>query len=75
MRASVVEAYSHGYHVLVVEECCFDRSLLTHKLNLFDLHHKYADVTHLEEVKNGLVSILARQSQHRTSIRQTSGLH
>ncbi len=51
VRASVVDAYSYGYHTVVVEECCFDRSLLSHKVNLFDLHHKYADVMHLEEVK------------------------
>jgi hypothetical protein len=23
---------------------------LTHKVNLFDLHHKYADVMHLDEI-------------------------
>lgn len=50
VRASVVDAYSHGYHVSVVEECCFDRSTLSHKVNLFDMHHKYADVMHLDEV-------------------------
>ena len=50
VRASVVDAYSHGYHTVVVEECTFDRYLLTHKVNLFDMHHKYADVMHLEEV-------------------------
>jgi len=50
VRASVVDAYSYGFHTVVVEECCFDRSLLSHKVNLFDLHHKYADVMHLEEV-------------------------
>jgi len=54
VRASVVDAYSHGFHTVVVEECCFDRSLLSHKVNLFDLHHKYADVMHLEEVKRHL---------------------
>jgi nicotinamidase-related amidase len=54
VRASVVDAYSHGFHPVVVEECCFDRSLLSHKINLFDLHHKYADVMHLEEVKRHL---------------------
>ena len=51
VRASVVDAYSSGFHTVVVEECCFDRSLLSHKVNLFDMHHKYADVMHLEEVK------------------------
>ena len=50
VRASAVDAYSHGFHVVLVEECCFDRSLLSHKVNLFDLHHKYADVMHVDEV-------------------------
>src|SRR5262249_37762986 len=40
VRATAVDAYSHGFHVVLVEECCFDRSLLSHKVNLFDLHHK-----------------------------------
>lgn len=53
-RASVVDAYSYGFHAVVVEECCFDRSPLSHKVNLFDLHHKYADVMHLDEVKRHL---------------------
>lgn len=50
VRASAVDGYSHGFHVVLVEECCFDRSLLSHKVNLFDLHHKYADVMRVEEV-------------------------
>ncbi|MDE0214050.1 MAG: isochorismatase family protein, partial [Deltaproteobacteria bacterium] len=51
VRASVVDAYSNGYHVSIVEECVFDRSIISHKVNLFDLHHKYADVMKLAEVK------------------------
>lgn len=54
VRASVVDAYSNGFHVVLVEECTFDRSLLSHKVNLFDLHHKYADVMHLGEVAERL---------------------
>src|SRR6266581_96195 len=50
VRASAVDAYSHGFHVTLAEECCFDRSPLSHKVNLFDMHHKYADVLHLDEV-------------------------
>ncbi|MFB9279276.1 isochorismatase family protein [Cohnella cellulosilytica] len=49
VRASVVEGYSNGFHITMVEECCFDRSPLSHKVNLFDLHHKYADVMHIDE--------------------------
>jgi nicotinamidase-related amidase len=56
VRASAVDAYSHGFHVVLVEECCFDRSLLSHKVNLFDIHHKYADVMHLDEVLGHLAS-------------------
>jgi nicotinamidase-related amidase len=50
VRASTVDAYSYGFHNVVVEECTYDRSMITHKVNLFDLHHKYADVLHVEEV-------------------------
>lgn len=54
VRASVADAYSNGFHVVVVEECTFDRNQLSHKVNLFDMHHKYADVMHLEEVAEHL---------------------
>ncbi len=50
VRASTVDAYSYGFHNVVVEECTYDRSMLSHKVNLFDLHHKYADVMHVDEV-------------------------
>jgi nicotinamidase-related amidase len=50
VRASTVDAYSYGFHNVVVEECTYDRALISHKVNLFDLHHKYADVMHIEEV-------------------------
>jgi maleamate amidohydrolase len=49
VRASVVDAYSEGLTVAVVEEATFDRSQLTHKVNLFDMHLKYASVVHLHE--------------------------
>ena len=50
VRATAVEAYSYGFHVVLVEECCFDRSLISHKINLFDLHHKYADLLGIDAV-------------------------
>ena len=57
VRASVVDAYSHGLKVAVVEEATFDRSLLSHKVNLFDMHLKYASVLHLGEVLQYLAGI------------------
>ncbi|MGA8820798.1 MAG: isochorismatase family protein [Xanthobacteraceae bacterium] len=50
VRASTVDGYSYGFHNVLVEECTYDRSMISHKVNLFDLHHKYADVMHVEEV-------------------------
>ena len=57
VRASVVDAYSTGFHVTIAEECTYDRAELTHKVNLFDLHHKYADVMHFEDVLAHLDSL------------------
>lgn len=63
VRASVVDAYSHGLKVAVVEEATFDRSALSHKVNLFDMNLKYASVLHLDEV-------LAYLTGARTSVRE-----
>jgi len=57
VRASVVDGYSSGHHVTVVEECTYDRAELTHKVNLFDMHNKYADVMHIDEVVAHLESL------------------
>jgi nicotinamidase-related amidase len=62
VRASVVDAYSSGFHISLVEECTFDRAELTHKVNLFDLHHKYADVMHLDEVVTHLDGLRLAQA-------------
>ena len=62
VRASAVDAFSHGYHVTLVEECCFDRSDISHKVNLFDMHHKYCDVMHLDEVLKHLDSMAVRKA-------------
>ena len=49
VRATVLEGKMHGYPVMVVEECVFDRNWLSHKVNLFDMNCKYADVVFLDE--------------------------
>ena len=61
VRASTVDAYSYGFHNVLVEECTYDRSPLSHKVNLFDLHHKYADVLHIEEVLAHLDGLAGRR--------------
>jgi nicotinamidase-related amidase len=62
VRASAVDAYSHGFHVVLVEECCYDRSPISHRINLFDLHHKYADVLHVEQVVSHLEGLAVRKA-------------
>jgi maleamate amidohydrolase len=63
VRASVVDAYSNGFHVSVAEECCFDRVELSHKVNLFDLHHKYVDVMHVDEIVEHLDGAAIHRSE------------
>jgi maleamate amidohydrolase len=49
VRASVIDAFSYNFKVSVVEECVFDRGQASHKINLFDMNMKYADVVSLKE--------------------------
>lgn len=49
VRASVVDAFSHGYRVFVVEQGCFDRSEFSHLVNLYEMNNKYADVIQIED--------------------------
>lgn len=49
VRASVVDACSHGYTTYVIDDACFDRSYFAHCANLFDITAKYASVVSLAE--------------------------
>jgi isochorismate hydrolase len=44
VRATVVDAFSLNYRVILAEEGCFDRSAASHAVSLCDMHAKYADV-------------------------------
>jgi maleamate amidohydrolase len=50
VRASVVDAFSLNYRVILAEEGCFDRSEASHAVSLCDMHAKYADVVPTAEV-------------------------
>jgi maleamate amidohydrolase len=54
VRASVVDAFSFNFRVVVPEECTADRSQISHKVSLMDMHMKYADVIQLEELLKSL---------------------
>ncbi|MDO8278541.1 MAG: isochorismatase family protein [Burkholderiaceae bacterium] len=49
VRATVVDASSMGFRVVVPQECVFDRSQTSHAVNLFDMNSKYADVVPVQE--------------------------
>jgi maleamate amidohydrolase len=44
VRATCVDAMSHGFRTSVVAEACGDRHAAPHDANLFDMNAKYADV-------------------------------
>ncbi len=44
VRATCVDAMSHGFRTAVVAEACGDRHANPHEANLFDMNAKYADV-------------------------------
>jgi maleamate amidohydrolase len=44
VRGTVVDAFSLNFKVAVPQECVYDRSITSHKVNLFDMGQKYADV-------------------------------
>jgi maleamate amidohydrolase len=50
VRATVVDAATHGFRTVVVEECVYDRHQACHAINLFDMDQKYADVLSLDQV-------------------------
>jgi maleamate amidohydrolase len=50
VRATVVDAFSHNYRVIVPLECVADRSDTSHQVNLFDIDMKYGDVVPLADV-------------------------
>ncbi len=50
VRASCVDAMSHGFRTAVVAEACGDRHAAPHEANLFDMNAKYADVVSEAEV-------------------------
>lgn len=49
VRASVVDAMSHGFRPLVISDCVGDRAIGPHDANLFDMQQKYAAVMTLDE--------------------------
>ena len=57
VRASVVDAFSYGYRVIVARDACGDVDEGPHEQNLIDVGRRYADVVTTNEVIARLGSI------------------
>lgn len=54
IRATAVDACSHGYYTIVPEGAVGDRAREPHEANLFDINAKYGDVRPVDEVVDHL---------------------
>jgi nicotinamidase-related amidase len=57
VRGTVVDGFSYNFRVLVPHDAVYDRSETVHKVNLFDMAQKYADVASTQEVLAQLAAI------------------
>lgn len=54
IRATVFDAASYNFRVIVPQECVFDRIPISHAISLFDMDRQFADVVHMQQVVNYL---------------------
>ncbi|MET4640098.1 isochorismatase family protein [Mycetocola sp. 2940] len=60
VRGTVVDGFSYNFRVLVPHDAVYDRTETVHKVNLFDMAQKYADVASTDEILADLATIEQR---------------
>lgn len=60
VRGTVVDGFAYNFRVLVPQDAVFDRSRVSHAVNLFDMAEKYADVMPTDEALAALAAIESR---------------
>ena len=60
VRASVVDAMSHGFRTIVATDCVGDRAQGPHEANLFDMGQKYADLMPCAAIVAQLAALAAQ---------------
>ena len=63
VRGSVVDAFAYNWRVLVPWDAVYDRSQVSHAVNLFDMSEKYADVMSVEDALQRLSKLPAQQQE------------
>jgi maleamate amidohydrolase len=57
VRATAMDGFAYNFASAVIEDCVYDRSPTSHRVNLFDIQAKYADVIPVEDALTYLDSI------------------
>lgn len=60
VRGSVVDAFAYNFRVLVPQDAVYDRSQVSHAVNLFDMAEKYADVMPTDDAVAALNAVAAK---------------
>jgi nicotinamidase-related amidase len=68
VRATVIDAFSNNYRTIVAEDGVFDRGEASHRINLFDMHAKYADVQTTDEVLDYLATLGANRAPEAAAV-------
>ena len=63
VRGTVVDAFAYNFRVVVPQDAVYDRSAVSHAVNLFDMSEKYADVMTSAEALAVLAKTLQSQAQ------------
>ena len=63
VRASIIDAFSLGFRVLVPRDCVGDHDLAAHEQNLADVGRRYCDIIDAREAIAGLESWRSRNDQ------------
>ena len=59
VRGTVVDGFAYNFRAIVPHDCVYDRSQVSHAVNLFDMSEKYADVMSCDE----LLSVMKTTAQ------------
>lgn len=62
VRSTVVDAFSYNFKLVVPEDSVYDRSKVSHAVNLFDMSEKYADVMPLTDALPLLAKLPAKNT-------------
>jgi maleamate amidohydrolase len=54
VRGTVVDGFAYNFRVIVPHDCVYDRSQVSHAVNLFDMSEKYADVMSCDELMSAM---------------------